>query len=269
MSAQYSSYIYKSPEKFLAACAASLLATRDVAANFALGSTYALLTEGHSQECEDNTWVAVTGAGGQAESKLVFTLCVVGRSSPVVLASSVDPFQLSRGALEKATTTIAVALDATGLPNARLTSVVGPRALADPFVDAWARLRGLKRNPMPILHKYTSFVTPATLRPPVRAATNMHVRIAQAQDLDATSRMYWKFTALSPHPITEEMAREQVKSLVASGRLYACELEGMLVGMAIVSRVTPGVHAIGRVWTNEDARRKGVAEVMVREMCKR
>lgn len=269
MPTRYSSCVYKSPDKFLDACASSLLATREVAANLALASTYALAAERPSQECEDNIWLSITAPDEPDVPKLVLTLSIVGKLFPAALASSLDPHNLAPSVLEEATTALASAVDAIGLPTARLTAVVGPRALADPFVDAWAALRGLKRNPKPLLHMYLSFVTSATLRAPIREPTNMHVGLAQLQDLDEISRMCHAFAARGSHPMTEQMAASHAKSLIDGGQLYACTVDGELLGITAATRPTPGVRAISKVWTNEVARGKGIAEAMVREVCKR
>lgn len=266
MSTTYSAQIYKSPQKFLDACGSSLLATRDAPANLPLASTFRLASERPGQDSDDSTWISLTMTRKDGSSAL-FAITAVG-VYPCVLASSVDPAQLELAERVEAMGKLATELRTAGLLPTRVSALVGPRVLAEPFADAWAELNGIGRKEQPLLHMFLSFVTPDTLRPFTKEISGVVVGPAQESNVDELGRMFEAFTAGRSHPMSKEAARGYAATLVQSGQLVSGLVNGRLAGLTTATRPSPGVRAISTVWTDEFARGKGLAEAMVREACR-
>jgi hypothetical protein len=250
---------------FLSSCAPHLLATRDVSANLAIASAYTLADKPKDTN-DKSVWFGVSSSPTINETKELVTLSVAG-TWPCVLASSVSPSVIDTTSAMEA---LVKALDDHNVPTRRVSTVVGPRALADPFVKAWSAARDIQRKEKPLMHFYLTYVTPELLKPAIReSVSGLEVRLGVEADAAAAGPIIHKFTALGSHPLTEEAALASVKNEIAGGGLYVASLDGTLVGVTCAIRSSPGVRAISRVYTQENVRGKGIAEAMVRYTCQR
>jgi ribosomal protein S18 acetylase RimI-like enzyme len=184
---------------------------------------------------------------------------------PGVLGSSVEPHELDRAILLDAISTLVNAAIGAGVTPQRLTSIIGPKVLVDPFMDAWDTAASVKRSPKPVLHMYLAHVERATLRPPTRASP-ADVTLGQCtlEDLDVVAVMCERFAATTPHPLDTRVAFAHAKMILEAKQLYGARINGQLRCIVCVTRPTPGNMAISKVWTEPEARGKGLAEALVR-----
>jgi hypothetical protein len=267
----FTAQTFSTAREFIDACAAPLLETRPTHANLALATSYDIAKEEASSTSSDTKhwWLAVSPTSHDSTPKLLFTLAVL-KTYPGVLACSVDPKSLSSEVIDGAMQALVSAANAASLPPTRLSSINGPKALGDPFADNWAASHNLTRMQKPIMHIYHSFVSTGTLRPAVRPkVANVTLGKVTIEELDVAGDMLVKFTLGKPHEWDFAAARRVAEGIINSGGMFGVWVDGNLKGYVAVTRPTPGVKAISQVFTYEDARGKGLAELVVREACER
>jgi hypothetical protein len=260
--------IYRSAPDFLDACASVLMATRTVSANLPLSSAFAL-RDGAIPPSPSDLWLAARMKSDDAlngEATIVLTLVNV---FPGVLASSTDPALLSPTIVADAMAEIVRTLDSEAVAVDRVYSVAGPAALSNAFAGAWEAAHGVQRRPDPLMHMYLSYVTRETLRPPTRAPPpGTEVGSLGLEDLEVAAKMNQRFGETTPHRLDDAAALEQTRGLIGRGEMFGVRVAGALRAIAIAKISMPGVRSVGKVWTDEDVRGRGLAEVVVREACK-
>jgi hypothetical protein len=254
--------------------APALTRTRAAAANLALAGAAAVVKAlpAEPSPTHTNLWIAVSPAppaptaseDQAAPSELLFLLSVVG-PFPGVLSCSEDPLALDPSLLMDSAHALVDAARGAGVTPQRLTAVVGPVKLLDSFMSAWGAAHGLVRAAKPLMHFYLAHVEPETLRPPTRPApADVEVGLCTAADVDVAEVMCERFTALTAHPLDAVAARRHAQALVDSHSLFGACVGGELRCIVAVMRPTPGVKAVSKVWSDPEARGRGLAELVVR-----
>ena len=112
-------------------------------------------------------------------------------------------------------------------------------------------------------------VTRATLRPSSRALpANVALGLCTVADLDAAAGMCERAThpmdEPAPPPLSAAAARAHAEKLVRGMHLYGAWVDGVLRTLVAVTRETPLVRAVSKVYTAPEARGQGLAEALVR-----
>jgi hypothetical protein len=100
------------------------------------------------------------------------------------------------------------------------------------------------------------------VRPSVDNVTSGKVR---TDELDTAGDMLVRFSADYPRPWSLEFAKEYAATKIKEEALYAARVDGQLKALATITRPTPSVKALAQVFTDENTRGKGLAEVATRE----
>jgi ABC-type amino acid transport substrate-binding protein len=254
--------------------APALTRTRAAAANLALTGAAAVVKAPPAEPSptHPNLWIAVSPAppaSTASEDKAaisgpLFLLSVV-KTFAGVLSCSEDPLSLDPSLLMDAARALADAARGAGVTPQRLTAVIGPVKLLDPFMSVWGAEHGLVRAAKPLLHMYLAHVEPETLRPPTRPApADVEVGLCTAADVDVARVMCERFSARLPRPLDATTARAHAQALVDSRSLFGARVGGELRCIVAVMRPTPGVKAVSMVWSDPEARGHGLAELVVR-----
>jgi predicted GNAT family acetyltransferase len=271
MTPTFTPQAFSTAQAFLDACAPALLATRPAPANLAVASSYPIAAEEATSGPSPikQWWLSVTSNADDASSSVLFAFVVL-KTYPGVLACSADPKSLSEDTLRAAMQAMVEAAKSAELPHTRLTSVIGPKVLSAPFASAWAASHNLTVKEKPLMHMYQSTVTKSLLRPPVRPKLdNVTVGRITMDDLDIATDMLVTFTQATAHAWGRDFARTMAEQNIKDGTLFGAHVDGKLKAIAAFMRPTPGVKAISQVYTAEDARGQGLAELVVREGCER
>jgi hypothetical protein len=265
---------------YLDACEAALLETRPTQSNLAiLSARYMVAAESATTDPAPApankaflytiTLDQATLPSPSSEFPIVLTLTHV-YPYPAALGSSVDPSIISPGIINGAMKAFADALVSDGLSATRLPSATGPRLLADAFANAWATLHNLEHRDEPILHMYNTYVTKETLRPPVRPNTDNSIILGKVkmEELDVAANLLLKFyIEVLPRNHSIEAATGAAKRYISAGEMIGIWVNGALKGVSVLARPTPGVMAVGHVFTDPETRGKGLAELVVRYSC--
>jgi hypothetical protein len=266
MSPTFTIQTFSTAQEFLDTCTPALEETRATNANFPIAPSYTAAANSDASSKTKQWWLAVSSPSPCDAGKIaLFTFTILG-TLPGGLASSLDPKTLSPEYINSAMQALVSAANAAELPVQRLHSISGPRALAEPFVDAWAGAHDLNPLSTPLMYSYHTFVTKDTLRPPVRPSVdNVTSGKVRTDELDIAGDMLVRFSADYPRPWSLEFAKEYAATKIEEEALYAARVDGQLKALATITRPTPSVKALAQVFTDENTRGKGLAEVVTRE----
>jgi hypothetical protein len=257
---------FASAQEFLDACAPVLEETRAANANMPIASSYVAANAGVSPTASKNWWIAASAPYNTGSALFVFTL--VGPFAG--LAASVDPKLLDTEYIDAAMHAIAHAAKAADLPVARMVSINGPRPLSSSFNEAWGAANGLKPKQEPVLLMNLAVLTKETLQPPVRAKPdNVTLDMVGMDDLETAGRMLVSYSEALPRCWTLENAKKMAHAKIEEGAFFAARVDGELKAFAMTTRPMPTVKAIAQVFTDEDARGKGLADLITREAVNR
>lgn len=150
---------------------------------------------------------------------------------------------------------------------ARAFGVIGPKALSVTFADAWAATYGLPTEP--VMYFAMTHVTRTTLRPSTRALpVNVVLGLCTPADLDIAADMCERATHPMdepvPPPLDAAAARLQANKLIEGQHLYGAWVDGVLRTLVSITRETPLVRAVSKVYTAPEVRGQGLAEALVR-----
>jgi hypothetical protein len=257
MSPTFTTQTYATAQEFLDACAPALEETRATNANLPISTSY-VAAKSDTPSTTKEWWISVSSPSPSDPAKTaLFTLTVLG-TFPGGIASSVDPKSLTPEFIKAAMQALVSAADAEELPVPRLSSVTAPRALAEPFSDAWASAHNLKPLEKPLVTFYHALATKDTLRPPVRPKLdNVTTGKVRMDELDIAGEMLVRFSYELPRQWSLESAKKFAAAKIEEGALYAARVDGELKSIAALTRPTPGVKAIAQVFTDENTRGKG------------
>jgi hypothetical protein len=263
----FTTQTFSTAQEYLDACAPALEETRATSANLHIASAYTAAKAGPNPDDPRQWWLAVSAPSNAGNA--LFTLTVLG-TLPGGLCSSVDPKRLGTDYVKAAMQALADLAQAEGLLVSRLFSVCAPRALAAPFVDAWAAMHNLTPRAEPVMHMYHSRVTKNTLRPPIRPkVSDVRINMATMDDLDAVADMLVLFSHELPSSWDIDHAKKFAAWKIEEGVLFTARVSGELKAIAATARPTPGVKAVSQVFTDPACRGKGLAELITREVVDR
>ncbi|KZT64086.1 acyl-CoA N-acyltransferase [Daedalea quercina L-15889] len=263
-------YRFRSASAFLDACESALLETRSISANFALTTTYAVAKQHSNSELpasEHDYWFSAFLAGSDWAHNVapVIALALVGGHAGR-LASSIDTKDIPPPHIAHAVHQLVQAAKEENVPGSRIFGVIGPKALCEPFADAWGSAYGLQ--PRLVMDFSLTHVTQSTLRPPTCAlGANVTLGLCTPADLDVAAAMCERATHPMdepvPPPLDAASAFSHAKSLIEGGHLYGARIDGILRSLVSITRETPGVRAVSKVYTDSKARGQGLAEALV------
>lgn len=259
---------------FLDACGQELMKRRSISANFALTTSFELVSQQDSGQKDEvrvdsrDIWLSAstTNADRPHDTVPVYAIAIVGKHAGR-LASSIDPVELPPSQVADAMRLLVDAVNDAGVPGSRIFGVIGPKALCVPFADAWAATYGLQ--PKPVIDFAIAHVTRATLRPSSRALPeNVTLGLCTLADLDVAAEMCERATHPMdepvPPPLDAAAARAHAKKLIEGKHLYGAWVDGVLRTLVSITRETPLVRAVSKVYTAPEARGRGLAEDLVR-----
>jgi hypothetical protein len=259
---------YPTATAFLEACAPALLATRAGSANMSLASSYAFSkSEARSEPSSVETlWLSVTLPSAPGAVPSIVSLAVIGTQSGT-LSSSYDPRILSTDVVADALRALVEAASSTSFS---LRSIVGPRILSEPFASLWASKHELHVLDKPLMNMFLDTIFRSDLLPSSRPIPeNVVLERAASTDVDSATEMLRQFSSPGCRPLDEAAARKSIQRFIEFGHLYVARVDGNAKALVAASRHVPGVRAVTKVWTDEDARGMGLAEMLVRYTCER
>ncbi|KAJ7184040.1 hypothetical protein B0H12DRAFT_1040461 [Mycena haematopus] len=217
-----------------------------------------------------NFWLTVWTQRAKSPPVLDLALsCIESSSSnyPVFMWTPAELGIQSPQWLEPRVHAIAVHLQACVAPE-RVFAGFGPEMLVTTFADVWARRTGLQINPKPLYKAFSATCTPQQLKRTASAA-QCEARKATAHDLDAAGRLCQEFANCSEYPLSLADATAEARKLIDKGQLWVGTLMGEIASICAVTRSSLHVSAITKVYTTPNARRKGLAQALVKEVTSR
>ena len=259
---------------FLDACGQELQKERSISANFALTTSFQLANRQGLEPKEAaladsrDVWFSASPAKADHPNGTVpvYAIAIIGEHAGR-LGSSVDPAELPPSMVAEAMRLLVDAAKGAGIPSSRIFGVIGPKALCVPFADAWAVTYGFR--PKPVIDFAIAHVTRATLRPSSRALPeNVILGLCTLTDLDVAAEMCERATHPMdepvPPPLDAVAARAHAEKLIEGKHLYGAWVDGALRTLVSITRETPLVRAVSKVYTAPEARGQGLAEHLVR-----
>ncbi|KAH9840551.1 uncharacterized protein C8Q71DRAFT_412599 [Rhodofomes roseus] len=271
MGADFAIRTYRSANDFLVACAPALVATRSISANFALTTTYALEEHRNEQGMSgsgDDFWISAILCCDDCphDARPLFALAIIGNHAGR-LASSVDLKGLPPARVSDAMHQLFLAAREANVAGTRIFGIMGPKALCEPFADAWGSAYGLR--PKLIMDFALTHVTRTTLRPSTLSlASNVTLGLCSPADLGVAAAMSERATHPMdepvPPPLDAAAAYVHAKKLIDGRHLYGARVDGVLRSIVSITRETPGVRAVSKAYTDPLVRGLGLAEALVR-----
>ncbi|KAJ6520101.1 hypothetical protein C8R45DRAFT_887164 [Mycena sanguinolenta] len=150
----------------------------------------------------------------------------------------------------------------------RVFAAFGPSLLITTFADVWAGLTGFEINPQPLYKAFPAVCTPQDIK--LTASTEKcGARKATMHDLDAAATLCQEFSSTSEYPLNLADATAEARQLIDKGQLWVGTLMGVIASICAVTRSSLHVSAITKVFTTPNARRKGLAQTLVKEVTSR
>lgn len=271
MDCEYAVKTWHTAGAFLNACGQQLMKQRSISANFALATSFDIATGRQTNEGlgeSKDLWISASPATRDQHEDVVplYVVTIVGKHSNR-LASSIDPTKFPQYEVEEAMRALVRTAKDAGIPGSRIFGVIGPKALCVPFSNAWAAAYGLHAKP--VLDFAITHVTRSTLRPSTRTIPeNVVFGLCTPANLNIAAEMCERAThpmdEPTPPPLDAAGARVHANKLIAGQCLYGAWVDGVLRTLVSITRETPLVRAVSKVYTVPEARGQGLAEGLVR-----
>lgn len=154
------------------------------------------------------------------------------------------------------------------VPPERVFSVFGLTSLVKTFSRVWTQMTGFAIEPEPFYAALHSYCTPETFREGDAALPQgHHLRKAKMADQEAVAQLCKEFADDSIYfPLSIERARIEARELISKGLVWVYDASGDITTICAVTRNSPRVAAITKVYTTPRWRRRGCAELLVRDV---
>lgn len=168
----------------------------------------------------------------------------------------------------------------TQTPPSRVFSVFSISAVTKAFTAEWSAQTGIQIvNEDPWYEATSSYCTLSTFKGARRPSSPNHVlRLATLDDLDQCAMLCQEFAATSPpFVLSESQARDEATELITHRQLWVYELpldvrssnkSYAISTIVAVTRNSPTVSAITKVYTTAKYRKRGCADRLVAQVTK-
>ncbi|KAG6814129.1 hypothetical protein H0H92_002124 [Tricholoma furcatifolium] len=229
----------------------------------------------NSRPKEDEVWIVCT-----TDDKVDFVLSCTrhamgnypifiysAQSTPVLTVSFVRP------RVERLATTLHECVSVE-----RVFSVFAVDVVSEAFADVWCRITHIGFYKRPYYAASFTYCTTQSLGSKHRQFTMLpgmsyDLRPAVREDIPAVAKLCYDFAAeAEPFVLSEKQAIEEATLLISQNQLWVHtiqrdgEVDSHIASIVAVTRESPSVAAITKVFTNRDFRSKRCAERLVRKV---
>jgi len=132
-------------------------------------------------------------------------------------------------------------------------------------------LFGIPTEPQPLYAAYYTFCSPQSFRASDHEVPAGHsIRSATTSDVDSVAQLCKEFADETVfYPLNIDRARLEADEIISRGQMWVYEAKGEIGSICAVTRNSPTVSAITKVYTTPKWRRQGFAEHLVRRVTQR
>jgi len=151
----------------------------------------------------------------------------------------------------------------------RVFAIFGPVHLVDAFAKMWSSLTGSPVHHRPFYDAFYTSCTRGTFNSNNDELPQGHrIQTVQTEDVGQASILCMGFARTTIYyTLTLSQSNAEASRLIQSGELWGYLANDELVAIVALTRPTPSVMAITKVFTAEEQRRKGYASALVRHVC--